>query len=106
MPAMRGITWESFGPLLHAIRTRQRLTQDELAERVGCGRRHIARLEAGTRHPGRSLLRLLAGLPNLSEEERVWVAAFEQMRECHSGECEVAEAGVGNAVASGRSAVR
>lgn len=88
MASTRRIIWNDFGPFVRAIRTRQHLTQEELAELLGFQRGHICRLEAGTRYPSRSFLRLLAGVPHLAAEERARILAFEEMRECHADEGE------------------
>lgn len=86
MASTRRITWSDFGPFLRTIRTRQHLTQEELGEMLSIGRVHVCRLEAGRRNPSRLLLRVLAGVPGVSNTERKLIVAFEEMCECHADE--------------------
>ena len=44
------------GPIIRQARESKGWSQDQLAERVGVGRPHISRLEAGAREPTVALL--------------------------------------------------
>ncbi len=59
MPATtaQNLPAHTFGELLHHLRQRSRLTQDELGLAVGYSRAHIARLENGQRAPEPSAVR-------------------------------------------------
>jgi transcriptional regulator with XRE-family HTH domain len=48
------------GTMLKAARTRRKLTQAKLAEKVGVHQVTIARLESGTRRPSMAMLQRLA----------------------------------------------
>lgn len=49
-----------FGRLLKQLRTQQDLTQDALAERVGCAAQTVRTFESGTRRPSRDMAERLA----------------------------------------------
>ncbi len=79
---MTQITRKDFGPFLRRLRTRQGLSQEKLAEMMGCSRIHIWRLEQGERYPSRVFLRLLGsqGLICNTADQQV-LKAFEQVIE-------------------------
>lgn len=72
---------KSFGTWLKVLRERQNLSQQRLAEALGCNRIHVWRLENGRRYPSRILLHSLERLfPPTIEDKRIF-NAFEQMVE-------------------------
>jgi transcriptional regulator with XRE-family HTH domain len=60
------VTWEDFGPFLRRLRVLHGLSQARLAQHLGCHRIHIYRLEHGSRHPSKVLLRALRHTPTLT----------------------------------------
>ncbi|MEK9657247.1 MAG: helix-turn-helix transcriptional regulator [bacterium] len=50
------------GTMIKTARKRKRLTQKELAEKVGCTLAHIGRIEIGAAHPSIKLLGELQGV--------------------------------------------
>lgn len=64
----------AFGKWLHQRRRRMDLTQQELADRVGCARITLSRIEAGTLKPSRVLASILldnVGIPQAEHEQ--WI---------------------------------
>lgn len=61
----------SFGHWLREHRKNLDLTQEELAQRIGCSDNAIRKIEAGTRRPSRQIAVLLADLFQIPTEERV-----------------------------------
>src|SRR5947209_4057395 len=55
------IQGSSFGAWLKEHRKAHDLTQEELADRVGCSRDHIRKMELGQRRPSRQVAELLGG---------------------------------------------
>jgi predicted ATPase/transcriptional regulator with XRE-family HTH domain/Tfp pilus assembly protein PilF len=60
----------SFGAWLKLRRTALDLTQWDLAERVGCSREAIQKIEAGTRRPSKQIAELLIACLDIPLEER------------------------------------
>ncbi len=60
----------SFGQLLRRRRKALDITQEELADRVGCARSTIRMIEGGERRPSRQLAALIAEHLRIPEEER------------------------------------
>jgi len=71
---------KSFGVWLKVLRERQNLSQQKLAEALGCNRIHVWRLENGQRYPSRILLHSLERIFPTIEDKRI-LKAFEQMVE-------------------------
>ena len=65
----------SFGQWLRQQRRARDLTQEELADRIGCSLWAIQKIEVGTRRPSRQMVELLAGYFAVTGEES---AAFMQ----------------------------
>ncbi|MGE5139036.1 MAG: ATP-binding protein [Rudaea sp.] len=59
-----------FGPWLRLRRKELDLTQDALAERIGCSRDTIQKIEAGSRRPSRQVAELLGARLGIASEER------------------------------------
>lgn len=76
-------TWKDFGPLLRSIRKARELSQDRLADALGCNRTHIWRLEHGQAHPSRMFLRSLELLWVLTPDETRALGVFKTLREYH-----------------------
>ncbi len=53
------VTWLDFGIILHQARIAQDLSQEQLAERVGCHRTYIWKLEQGKSRPSKKFLHIL-----------------------------------------------
>ena len=66
---------ERLGALIAALRERSRLTQADLARRVGVSQSHISRIESGSRTVCRERLRLIAGILKISPAELLRQAA-------------------------------
>ncbi|HEY0072196.1 MAG TPA: tetratricopeptide repeat protein, partial [Chloroflexia bacterium] len=60
----------SFGQWVRRRRKALDITQEELADRVGCARSTIRMIEGGERRPSRQLIALLADRLGIAEEER------------------------------------
>ena len=71
---MTGAT--SFGQWLKQKRKRLDLSQEELANRVGCSDISIRKIEAGERRPSRQVAELLADLLKVPAEERAEFVSF------------------------------
>jgi transcriptional regulator with XRE-family HTH domain len=81
---MTQITRKDFGPFLRRLRTRQGLSQEKLAEIMGCNRIHIWRLEHGERHPSRVFLKSLSNLGLIRDAaDQQLLRALEQVIEYH-----------------------
>ncbi len=74
-------TWRDFGPFLQRVRRRRGISQETLADSLGCHRTHIWRLEHGRNRPSRIFLHSLGLTCALTMEEVERLAAFEQLRE-------------------------
>src|SRR5689334_1506807 len=83
----------SFGQWLKAQRRALTLTQDGLAERVGCAGETIRKIEAGGVRPSRQLAELLASHLDLSAEEQ---AAFVDLARSGSRPATLAAARAGS----------
>ena len=59
----------SFGEWLRERRSALDLTQWELAERVGCSRETIQKIELGTRRPSKQVAELLAACLGIASED-------------------------------------
>jgi transcriptional regulator with XRE-family HTH domain len=70
---------------------RHGLSQERLALQLGCHRIHVYRLEHGSRHPSRVLLRALRHTPllNLAAADYDWLGHFELLLEYHCDAIEV-----------------
>jgi transcriptional regulator with XRE-family HTH domain len=62
MANMPQATKEEFGSFLRRIRSSRGISQDQLAQMMGCSRNYIWRLEKGQRNPSRMFLRFLGTL--------------------------------------------
>src|SRR5512135_2982435 len=60
----------AFSQWLKIRRTALDLTQWDLAERVGCSREAIQKIESGTRRPSKQIAELLIGCLDIPSEER------------------------------------
>lgn len=67
---------QSFGAWLKSHRKGLDLTQEELAERIGCSLIAIRKIEADERRPSRQIAELLAGLFRIPPEEREEFISF------------------------------
>jgi predicted ATPase/DNA-binding XRE family transcriptional regulator len=65
-----GTTPATFAAWVKTCRQVQRLTQDALAEQVGCSRMTIAKIEAGERRPSQQLAELLAAILEIPPADR------------------------------------
>lgn len=65
-----------FGPWLRARRREAGVTQDELAERVGCSLITLQKIEAGERRPSRQMALLLASHLNIPVDEHEAFVTF------------------------------
>lgn len=72
---------KSFGIWLRTLRERENLSQQRLADTLGCNRIHVWRLENGQRNPSRMLLHALERILSLAAEDRETLIAFKQMME-------------------------
>lgn len=82
----RMVSWKDFGPFLQRLRRRRGLSQERLAEALGCHRTYIWRLEHGQNHPSRIFLHNLRVSFALAAEEAARLASFGQLREFGSDE--------------------
>ena len=78
--AITTVTWHDFGPFLQRLGRRRGLSQETLAERLGCHRTYIWRLEHGRNRPSRIFQHSLGLTCALTVEEAALLAAFEQLR--------------------------
>jgi predicted ATPase/transcriptional regulator with XRE-family HTH domain len=75
-------TTETLGSLLKQYRTRRGLTQDALAEQVGCASQTVRKIEAGQRRPSPPMALRFAQILALSPDEREhFVAAAQRVSE-------------------------
>src|SRR6266576_5616658 len=84
----RGVTMDgtiSFGQWLKQHRKQLDLTQEELADRIGCSVVAISKIEAGVRRPSRQMAELLADLFKVPAEERASFIAFVRGLDAQSG---------------------
>lgn len=77
---MSRVTWQDFGRCLQQARVRRGLSQEHLAELLGCHRIHIWRLEHAARRPSKRFLRSLHQACPVFTDSRLQLA-FEQMAE-------------------------
>lgn len=63
---------------LKELRTKKGLTQEVLAERCGCGDRHIRSLETGAKNPSATLLCKMACALDVSTETLVKVSVLSE----------------------------
>ncbi len=68
-----------FGPFLRHTRLHRGVSQEQLADKIGCHRTHIWRLEHDQRRPSRTILRLLPHTFALTTAESAVLKAFEEM---------------------------
>ena len=80
------VSMSEFGPFLHSIRIRTGLSQERLADLLGCTRIHLWRLEHGHRRPGKQFLRLLPHACALLPHEHAKLKIFEELVVYHA-EC-------------------
>jgi transcriptional regulator with XRE-family HTH domain len=78
---MEDATWNDFGGWLQGVRKRQGLSQEKLAELMGCTQNYIWRLEKGERCPSKEFLRLLGHELPLTASEKQQLTAFLEMAE-------------------------
>jgi predicted ATPase/transcriptional regulator with XRE-family HTH domain len=75
----------AFGRWLKRCRQEQGLTQDDLAERVGCATETIRKIESGRRRPSYQMAQRLAQVLGLApEEQALWVRAARETVELPS----------------------
>ncbi len=86
------ITWQDFPSYLRALRSRYHISQQQLADSLGCTRNYIWRLEHGERLPsGLFLQTLLSIYPTYDDAEILLVRAFQAMRMYHMDTIEGAD---------------
>ncbi|SRR5579885_1942148 len=78
---MEDATWNDFRGWLQGVRKRQGLSQEKLAELMGCTQNYIWRLEKGERCPSKEFLRLLGYELPLTVSERQRLTTFLHMAE-------------------------
>src|SRR5262249_42062506 len=82
----------SFGHWLKQQRRSLDLTQDQLAERIGCSSDLIRKIEAGTRRPSRSIAERLAHSLEIAPENRQLFVRYARDEPRGAGEIESAHA--------------
>lgn len=86
------LVWQDFGGFLRRMRQRRGLSQERLAEQLGCHRTYIWRLEHCHNRPSNVFLHNLKMTFELSSQETTLLAGFEYLRSYHRDEVEI-EAG-------------
>ena len=76
----------SFGQWLKQRRKELDLTQEGLAERIGCSYDAVHKIEGGTRRPSRQIAELLADYFKVAEEERDGFIAFARGNQRRRGQ--------------------
>jgi predicted ATPase/transcriptional regulator with XRE-family HTH domain len=71
----------SFGQWLKQRRKALDITQEELANRLGCSRTAIQKIETGERRPSRQIAELLIDLFEVSEDERPQFVRYARLNE-------------------------
>jgi predicted ATPase/DNA-binding XRE family transcriptional regulator len=66
----------TFGEWLRKLRRARDLTQEELADRIGCSWETIRKMESGSRRPSKQMVELLADSLKLSPEDRTLFAQY------------------------------
>jgi transcriptional regulator with XRE-family HTH domain len=61
-----------FGPALKEVRTRQGMTQQQLAESAGINTAQVSHLETDRQEPSARMIRKLAEALNCSADELLW----------------------------------
>lgn len=74
-------SWSDFGAFLQRVRRKRGISQERLAQAIGCGRIHIWRLEHGETRPSRILMQNLRMVCQLSPDETSLLDAFARLRE-------------------------
>jgi len=70
------VTWDDFGVFLQRLRRRRGLSQERMADLLGCHHISIWRLEHRQRHPSKLFLHNLEHTCTLTEQEKRLLAAF------------------------------
>jgi transcriptional regulator with XRE-family HTH domain len=70
----------SFGHWLSRQRKARDLTQEDLAERIGCSLWTIQKIEAGSRQPSKQVAELLADILGITPESRTAFVQFARGR--------------------------
>lgn len=86
------VSWQQFGEVLHRIRVRLDLSQERLADLLGCDRTYIWRLEHGRNRPSRIFLHHLKNMCALSPQDARILLSFVLLREYRCDKLEVIEA--------------
>jgi transcriptional regulator with XRE-family HTH domain len=77
---VRSLTWTEFGGFLARMRRSRGLSQERLAEQLGCHRTYIWRLEHGRNRPSSVFLHGLKATYKLSPQECDLLNGFEYLR--------------------------
>ena len=80
---MGKVTWREYCTFQRQLRVRAGFSQKVLAEHLGCSVNHIYPLEAGLRHPSRTLLHALLKICQTEAYEQRLTRAFEYMLVYH-----------------------
>lgn len=81
-----------FGEILLRLRKRQGLSQERLAQLLGCDRTYIWRLEQGRNRPSRMFLHHLRNTCVVTAQDSRLLLGFVQLHEYHCNELELTEA--------------
>lgn len=87
--SLERVNWCDFGRFLQRIRRRQGLSQERLAQLLGCHRTYLWRLEHGRNRPSSVFLHALRLSCNLAPHDADLLVAFMQLREYHLTELEL-----------------
>jgi transcriptional regulator with XRE-family HTH domain len=74
------VSWQEFGPFLQRIRRRRGISQEVLAQMLGCHRTYIWRLEHGRNRPSNIFMHNLRMTIMLSPREAATLEQFKQLR--------------------------
>lgn len=83
------VNWGDFGRFLQRVRRRQGLSQERLAQLLGCHRTYLWRLEHGRNRPSSVFLHALRHSCDLAPHDADLLVAFMQLREYHLTELEL-----------------
>ena len=86
------VSWQMFGKVLLRVRRRQGLSQERLAQLLGCSRNYIWRLEQGRNRPSRMFLHHLKNTCTLTSQDLRILAGFIKLHEYRCDELELEEA--------------
>lgn len=86
---IKHVTWRDWPSVMRLVRTAKGLSQEQLANAIGCTRIHVWRLERGKRRPSRAFLHALIHTCTPERHEVQWIMAFEQLVEYRCEELDV-----------------